>query len=271
MKRFRFLFLASLLPAALQAASPYLPPPGTLQVTLNYAFDRCRNFSAGNATTALPGTLTQNSFLPNLSLGLTNRLALDFDTSITRAALPGITLTAPANTSYGLRFQAWRKARVTITLQGSGIRSEFYPIDLGPVPSGVIVNGFHGSVLTGIALPKQTFVLLDAGYVVYQKPANGRFAGSAFLGQNRGKWTYYAGYQDNRAVEGIDIAGINATRIRFAEQRRVIGAFAIGGGYTLPKSVYLGATYSRWVIARNAPQSNSLAISLGFQVRVFRR
>lgn len=257
-----------LLPFLANAASPYLPEPGQLQVNLNYTFDRYRNFKAGSVTTPLPGVLNQNSILPNLSYGVTRRLAADFDTSFTRASLPGVTLQAVVNTSYGVRYQAWRNERLTLTVRAAGIRSEFYPLDLSNVTNGVIVNGFHGSAQLGVVLPKRTFAILDAGYIAYAKPAHDRFVGSVFIGQSRGRWTYYTGYQDNRATAGIDIANAQSVAVRFAEQRRVIGMFNVGGGYTLPKSIYLGATYSRWVTARNAPESNSLAVTLGFRVRL---
>jgi len=125
-------------------ASPYLPESGKLQINLSYAHDRYSKFKAGpSRSAALPGTLTQHSFFPSLSYGLTNRVALDFDTSYTRASLPGITLNAIVNTSYGLRFQAYRGEKVTLSVRAAGMRSELYPIDLDPVPTGgVSVNGF---------------------------------------------------------------------------------------------------------------------------------
>ena len=252
---------------AAYAASPYLPEPGKLQVNFSYAHDRYSKFKAGTSrSTSLPGTLTQHSFFPSLSYGLTNRIALDFDTSYTRSSLPTITLNAIVNTSYGLRAQVYRGEKSTLSLRAAGIRSELYPIDLGPVTSGVSVNGFHGSAQLGLVLPKRGFVLLDGGYVVYQKPVPNRFVSSVFAGQNLGHWTYFAGYQDNRAFSGVDIQGLSTARVRFAEYRRVIGTFSAGGGYTTSGQVYLGANVSRWVTARNAPESTGVVFTVGFKV-----
>jgi hypothetical protein len=251
-----------------RAASPYLPEPGKLNVNFSYAYDRYGNFKAGSSrSTALPGTLQQHSFFPSLSYGLTRRLALDFDTSYTRSSLPAITLNAVVNTSYGVRVQAYRGERATLSLRAAGVRSELYPIDLGPIATGgVSVNGFHGSAQLGLVLPKRGFVLLDGGYLTYQKPVPGRFLGSAFVGQNRGAWTYFAGYQENRAFSGVDIAGLATARIRFAEYRRAIGTFSLGGGRTTARGVYVGANWSRWIAARNAPESSGVVVTLGFRV-----
>jgi hypothetical protein len=253
---------------SLQAASPYLPGAGNLQVNFSYAHDRYSAFKAGpSRSAALPGTLTQHSFFPSLSYGLSKRLALDFDTAYTRSALPSITLNAIVNTSYGVRWQALRREKWTLGLRAAGMRSELYPIDLGPVPSGgVAVNGFHGSAQLGLVLPKRAFVLLDGGYLAYRKPVPSRFLGSAFVGQNRGSWTYFAGYQDNRAFQGIDIAGLSTARVRFAEYRRVIGTFSAGAGYTTAKQLYLGASVSRWLTARNAPESTGVVVTIGFRI-----
>lgn len=252
-----------------RAASPYLPEQGKLQVGFSYAYDRYGKFKAGSSrSTALPGTLQQHSFFPSLSYGLTRRVALDFDTSYTRASLPAITLSAIVNTSFGVRVQAYRGERATLSFRAAGVRSELYPIDLGPVPSGVSVNGFHGSAQLGVVLPKRGFVLLDGGYLTYQKPVPGRFLGSAFVGQNRGAWTYFAGYQENRAYRGVDIAGLSTARLRFAEYHRVTGSFSVGGGHTSSKGVYLGANWSRWVTARNAPESSGVVVTLGFKIPV---
>jgi hypothetical protein len=267
----RTLLIALAFSTAARAASPYLPDPGTLQVTFSYAHDRYGNFKAGpSRTTALPGTLRQHSFFPSLSYGLNKRVALDFDTSYTRSSLPAITLNALVNTSYGVRVQAYRGEKMTLTLRGAGVRSELYPVDLGPVPAGVSVNGFLGGAQVGLVLPKRSFVLLDGGYLAYGKSVPGRFLGSAFAGQSRGRWTYFAGYQDNRAFRGVDIASLAAARERFSEYRRVIGTFSAGGGYTTAKRVYLGANWSRWVTARNAPESSGLVLTLGFGIPIFR-
>ena len=254
------------------AASPYLPEPGKLQINFSYAHDRYSKFKAGTSrSTSLPGTLTQHTLFPSLSYGLTNRVALDFDTAYTRSSLPAITLGAIVNTSYGVRIQAYRGEKATLSFRAAGIRSELYPIDLGPVATGgVSVNGFHGSAQLGLVLPKRGFVLLDGGYVAYQKPVPNRFVSSAFIGQNRGRWTYFAGYQDNRAFRGVDIAGLSTARVRFAEYRRVIGNFSAGGGYTTSGGVYMGANASRWLTARNAPESTGVVITLGFRVPVRR-
>ena len=125
------------------AASPYLPEPGKLQINFSYAHDRYSKFKAGTSrSTSLPGTLTQHTLFPSLSYGLTNRVALDFDTAYTRSSLPAITLSAIVNTSYGVRIQAYRGEKATLSFRAAGIRSELYPIDLGPVATGgVSVNG----------------------------------------------------------------------------------------------------------------------------------
>ena len=257
--------LLVLAPVALQAASPYLPDPGNLQASFSYTHDRYGKFNATKTATALPGTLRQNSFLPSFSYGITRNLSADFGTAITNASLPGASVTAPVNSSFGLRYRVYRNDRFTLTLKGGGVFSEFYPIDLASPNGAFTATGFHGALLTGIALPRRAFVLVDTGYLAYNNGVPGRFLGSAFIGQRHGQFTYYAGYQDNRAFSGVDIPNLRATRIRFGEYRRVIGTFDIGGGYTIKRNgLYLGAGYSRWVTSRNAPLSNSLVLTAAF-------
>jgi hypothetical protein len=249
-----------------QAASPYLPEPGRLTVSATYAFDLYSRYHAGRQSTALPGTLYQHSVLPQLSYGLSRRVALDFDTAFTRATVPGNTVQAPVNTGYGVRVQLWRKERVTLAARVGGIRSEFYPIDLARDVPGVIVNGFLGSALVGVRLPRQTFVLLDAGYARYGTPTPGRFLGNVVIGQRRGHWTCFAGYQDHRAVSGVDIPNAARARERYAEYRRVFGGLDLGAGYTTRGGTYFGLTYNRWLHARNAGESNSVAFTWAWAV-----
>lgn len=261
-------FILMLFPMLARAASPYLPEPGTLRVNLSYTHDRYGSFAgAPGRTVALPGNLRQHSILPSLTYGLSKKLAVDFGTAWTHASLPTVSLNALVNSSYGLRFQAYRSERFTLAVRGAGVRSEFYPVTLAPVPSGgVFANGALGSVIAGVSLPKRAFLLAEAGYLAYGSKLPDRFLSSAFIGQRQGRWTYFGGYQETRATGGVDIANAQAAVIRFAEYRRTIGTVDLGGGYTTAGGIYLGANYSRWVTARNAPQSNGLAVTIGFRL-----
>lgn len=250
-----------------QNSTPWTPQKRTASVSLSYVFDTYKDFRAGSNQASLPGNLSQNSFFAAIEYGVTDRISADLLTGYTRTKLLTNSLDGVADTLIGGRFKVYSGESTTFTIRAAGVVAGSYPLtNLGPFAPGFKASGFLTSGLVGKTLGKGFYTSGEFGFSGYEKPVSDRLFGNAVVGQSIGRWSYWGGYQQSRAVSGIDIGAPGFTPSRFPEINRIYGGFDAGAGYSLPKDVYLGVTYGRFLHGRNVGEKNAIAVTVGFQI-----
>lgn len=241
--------------------------PEDCERLLTYVFDTFQDFKAGSNQARLPGKLNQNSFMASVEYGATNRLSIDLLTGYTRTKLGTNALDGVADTLIGGRYKLYSGERSTFTVRAAGVVAGSYPLtNLGPFAPGFKASGFLSSGLYGVTFGRGMYASTELGYSVYSKPVNDRVFGNLIVGQSLGKFSYWGGYQQNRSVAGVDIGGRGFNPNRFPEIKYIYGGFDAGIGYTLPKDVYLGFTYGRFLHGRNVGQKDAVAFTVGFRI-----
>ncbi len=267
MKRILLLATTAATLLSAQNSTPWTPGKNSANISISYVYDTFRDFRAGTSNASLPANLTQKSLFAAVEYGITNRISADLLTGYTGTKLLANSLDGVADTLIGARFKAYSGENTTFTIRVAGVAAGSYPLtNLGPFAPGFKSSGFLSSGLYGVTFGKGGFASGEIGYSVYNKPVNDRVFGNFTVGQSLGRWSYWGGYQQSRSVSGIDIGGAGFTPDRFNQTKRVYGGFDAGGGYTMPKDVYLGVTYGRFLHGRNVGEKNAVAVTVGFRI-----
>ena len=252
-----------------QNGTPWTPPKKTAYVTLTAVYDSFREFRKGPTPAVLPGSLIQKTFFGSVEYGITKRLSADLQTGFSRTKHLQFGLDGIVDTSIGARFRVVNTERQVFTLRGAGIVAGSYPLtNLGPFAPGFKANGYVGSALYGVLLPKRVYASVEAGYNGYSMPVRDRVFGNIVVGHSIHRWSYFGGYQTSRGLSGWDLFAPGFTPIRRNQTKRILGAMDLGGGYTFKKDVYIGASYGRFLHGRNVGVKNAFAVTLGFTLPV---
>jgi hypothetical protein len=246
-----------------QNSTPWTPPKRTAYITTTYVFDTFREYRRGPTPDRLAGNLDQRSLFANIEYGVTRRLSADIQFGHTQTSF----LSNGLSGATGARYKAISTEHQVVTLRAAGIIAGSYPLtNLGPFAPGFKAHGFLGSALYGVTLPKRVYASLEFGYNKFQMPVRDRVFGNVVVGQSIGRWSYFGGYQQSRGLSGWDLLSKGFTPVRRNQTKRIYGGYDIGGGYTLPKDIYLGFTYGRFLHGRNVGVKSAMAVTLGFQL-----
>lgn len=259
-KAIRILGLCAVIGAAnCWAASPWLPEPGKLTMSVTYSNDEFTNYRQGANPRVLPAPYTQETYFTTFEYGLRNNLALDVETGHTATDFRGNTLGGVADSTIGLRWRAARGEHWVFTLRGAAvIRGSYDLTRLSNFSPGDGASGGLGSALLGTSLPHGFFTFSELGYLIRSKPVPQTFFGTAGGGQSFKGFTYTADYQTVRSINGVDIVGTLPNyappyfvAAQFPATKKIFGALDTGIAYAFKQGIGLGFNYSKILHGRN--------------------
>ncbi len=254
-----------------QTSTAFLPGAGQADVSVSYVYQGFRDFKAGTVDGTLPHTLSQNSILVSGDYGLSNRVAFDLWTGYTRSSLLGSeggVSQGAGDTTLGLRFTLYKWEHVTLTGRTDAIIAGSYPLSsLGPFAAGLGANGFLGSLLIGITGPRGLSFDIENGYKEYGSPVPDYLFDSVTVNQQVFKrWYYLAGFEEERAVSGLQLNSPTFVPSQFPQLKETEGDIIAGFGFTEGNGLSYGFNYGHWVHGTNSGKRAIYAFTLGYHL-----
>jgi hypothetical protein len=255
------------------AQTPWLPSPGSTDLTFSFTNQKADELKAGTDTGKLPTTLKQDTFGITLAYGISDSLALDAATGYAKSKfiqVPGLApdggLSGVTDSRLGLRFRLLDDQGgdpVTLTFGAAGIIKGSYKT--GALPAiGDGANAIEVSVAVGKAITSNFSVYGLVGYRDRKAPvpnetsfkvgANVNFTPSLFAALD---------YQKVDARGGLDIGGPGFTPARFPEVQEDYSLTSVSLGYRFAQNLSASLQYGDKQGQRNTALSKVYGLSLG--------
>jgi hypothetical protein len=256
------------------AQSPWLPDPGTVEVSHGYTFHHFDRIWMGGVPADFPGGESQHSFEIGVEIGMTRRVAVDVRAGFTATRTVDVgSGNGLTDTAAGIR---WRlldeledEAPATVAVRLGGIVAGTYAIGHPGAP-GDGAGGVEASVLVGRTFGGATWGLsgeLGARARAKGVPPDAFGGGGVFRNWSNGL-SVSGSLNRTQALSGIDIGDPGFTPARFPETREVVTAVEAGLSWAHGARRHLGVTWARAVSGRNTGQRSVL--SVGYSVTLGR-
>lgn len=268
------------------AASPWLPPPGRLDLSLGLSQQKYDALWQGTKKTGLPGTVTMDYEYINYVYGITENLATDLQTGYsqtrytvgTRGNLGGL-----LDTSVGLLYRSLDENKTknkylpTITFRMAGtLKGKYGLANTGNLQApGDKVDGSQISILVGKNLPHRFAIYGELGYRYRGSVVpNAYFGNIGILQTPIEHWTWGLSYENYHANSGIDIGKPPFTgqigRFGFQATKEQSGFISGSLMYSFPCGQSISAIYGQTIHGRNTAVSKiiSLFVTIPLQLNI---
>lgn len=262
---------ALLLAPAAMAQTPWLPAPGTNDLSLSFINQKADDFKPGTASGTLPATLKLDTFSLSFTHGLSDAVAIDATVGYGKSSfirVPGLApnggLSGVTDSRIGVRFRALDDAAndpLTITLGAAAILKGSYDTGalsaIGDGASALEVSASVGKTIGGLnvygvlgyrdrqsPVPKENFLKIGA-------IAN--FTPQFYVG---------AEYQKVDARGGLDIGGPGFSPARFPEVQEDFALTSASLGFRFNKAMSATIQFGEKRGERNTAESKVVGVSL---------
>jgi len=255
------------------AQTPWLPSPGTTDLTFSFTNQTANALKAGTDTSPLPATLKQDTFGITLNYGISDSLALDANIGYAKSKfiqVPGLApdggLSGATDSRLGLRFRLLDDLAsdpVTLTFGAAAIIKGNYKTGaLSAIGDGA--NALEISAGVGKSITSNFSVYGVVGYrdrsapvpneTFFKVGANVNFTPQLFAGVQ---------YQKVDARDGLDIGGPGFSPSRFPEVQEDYSLTSVTLGYRFTKNFNAAIQYGDKQGQRNTAVGKVYGLSLG--------
>jgi len=267
MKKTLIVAIALAMPAVAAAdGSPWLPIPGSAQVSIGYLQSSGDEYDAGTTRKMLSAKIEQGTFSLGLQLGLTDQFAIDTRFNYVDSKFGMASEGALSDTTIGAR---WRvvdefehNSTPTVTLRANAILNGNY--DTGR--RDAIGDGGSGgelSVLVGKYLMPALTVNGELGYRNRNKMIPSDFWGDINVGYAvHSRVSLTAGYSMTRSQGDLDIGGPGFTPSRFPETTEDRDVIKVGASIAAMSNMSVNLNYGKVVSGRNSTLADLFGVSL---------
>ncbi len=268
-----FLLCVSCLGVPAFAQTPWLPSPGSTELTFSFTNQKADEFKPGADTAKLPASLKQDTLGVTLNYGISDSLALDANIGYANSKfiqVPGLApdggLSGLTDSRLGLRFRLLDDLAndpVTLTFGAAAILQGNYKTGaLSAIGDGA--NALEISAALGKAITSNFNVYGVVGYRDREAPvpnetffkvgANVNFTPQLFAGLD---------YQKVDARGGLDIGGPGFSPSRFPEVQEDYSLTSVMLGYRFSRNFNAAIQYGDKKGQRNTAVSKVYGLSLG--------
>jgi hypothetical protein len=254
------------------AQTPWLPSPGSSDLTLSLANQKADDFKPGNASAKLPATLKQTNFGLTYNYGVNDALALDATVGYAKSSfiqVPGLApnggLSGVTDSRLGLRYRLLDDTGadpISVTLGAAAILKGSY--DTGALPAiGDGANALEVSVSVGKIFNSTFSAYGTLGYRDRKAPvpnenfiklgANVNFTPQFFAGLN---------YEKVDAKDGLDIGGPGFSPARFPEVQEDYTLSSVTVGFRINKSLTAALQFGDKKGQRNTAEGKVIGFSV---------
>ncbi len=255
--------------------SAWLPAANQLQVTPGYVYQSFDRFWMGKTPVSLkPNDLQQHTMFLGFDYGMTEFLALDFNTGYTwthsKAFGGPMNDDGLADTTLGMRwrFLDEKKANCpwapTLTLRAGGIVEGTYN-ENQPFSPGDGASGYEASLLFGKAFCSRFGAYGDIGYRNRNHQVPDDLFGSVGVYTAYKSFNASLGYRHVQSLSGLDIGATGFTpggSPGFPQVREINQSVEVSLGYTCSHSVYYQVFFARTIDGRNTGEKNVVGLSI---------
>ena len=255
------------LPAiAVADGSPWLPVPGSTQISLGYINQTGDEFYLGTAEMPLPEKLKQDTYSIGAQYGLTDAIAINARLNYAKINFGPASESALADSSIGFNWRVYDEfehaSAPTITLRGAAIIAGDY--ETGKIDAiGDGASGLELSVLAGKYLMPNLTVAGEFGYHYRSGDVPGDLWFSANAGYSLASFvSVSAGYITTRSFGDLDIGGPGFSPPRFPEVQEDRDLISVGAAFSVASSTSLNVNYGTVVSGRNTTKADVWGISV---------
>lgn len=260
--------------SAIANGSPWLPIPGTGQVSLGWVYQAGDEFYVADQKATLPDKIKQDTFSLNGLYGLTDELAIDATLNYARSRfsppagfpVPHADESSIGDSTIGIR---WRVVdefeggnKPTVTLRAGAIIKGNYDIGkidaIGDGASGVEVSALIGKFITpSLALSG------ELGYRYRDKDVPADLFGSIDLNYGiNSLLSASIGYTKVQSRGSLDLSSPGFTPSRFPELREDRDLVRVGLGINVAPRTSVSLNYGKVIDGRNTTKADVFGISL---------
>ena len=246
--------------------SPWLPIPGSTQISIGYINQTGDEFYLGTTKTPLPEKLKQDTYSIGAQYGLTDAIAIDARLNYAKINFGQASESALADSSIGVKWRVYEEFEhaiaPTITLRGAAIIAGNY--ETGKIDAiGDGASGVELSVLAGKYLMPKLTVAGEFGY----RYRSGDVPDDLWFGANVGYSlasfvSVSAGYIATRSLGDLDIGGPDFSSPRFPEVQENRDLMSVGAAFSVASSTSLNVNYGTVVSGRNTTKADVWGISV---------
>ncbi len=246
--------------------SPWLPVPGSTQVSVGYVNQTGNEFYLGTEKMPLPEDLKQDTYSIGAQYGLTDELAIDAQLNYARISFGSESESALGDSSIGVNWRAYDEFEhamaPTVTLRAAALIAGNY--DVGKLDAiGDGASGVELSVLAGKYLTPKLTIAGELGY----RYRSGDVPNDIWFGANVGYSlasfvSLSAGYSATRSQGDLDIGGPGFSPDRFPEVREDRDLIKVGASFTVAPRTSLNINYGTVVSGRNTTKANLWGFSV---------
>ncbi len=254
------------------AQTPWLPSPGSSDITIALSNQKADDFKPGDASGKLPATLKQTNFGLTYNYGVSDALALDATVGYAKSSfiqVPGLApnggLSGATDSRLGLRYRLLDDTAadpVSVTLGAAAILKGSY--DTGALSAiGDGANALEVSVSVGKIFNSTFSAYGTLGYRDRKAPvpnenfmkfgANLNFTPMLFAGVN---------YEKVDAKDGLDIGGPGFSPPRFPEVQEDYTLTAVTLGFRISKALTAAIQFGDKKGQRNTAEGKVIGLSL---------
>ena len=255
------------LPAIAAAdGSPWLPVPGSTQISLGYINQTGDEFYLGTTEAPLPVKLKQDTYSIGAKYGLTDEIAIDARLNYAKINFGPASESAVADSSIGVNWRVYDEfehaAAPTITLRAAAIIAGNYETGkLDAIGDGA--SGVNLSVLAGKYLTPRLTVAGEFGYSFRSGAVPNDLLFSAKAGYSLTSFvSVSAGYIATRSLGDLDIGGPGFSPPRFPEVREDRDLVSVGAAFAVASSTSLNVNYGTVVSGRNTTKADVWGVSV---------
>lgn len=266
--------LVANIPGLVFAASPWLPEPGSSNISFSYIDESFDEFFRGGADAQLPADIEQSTLSMIVEYGLSDSVSLDIKTGYTETSF------APASRGnfsgrddslIGIR---WRirdefigeNTGLSVAIRLAAIVAGDYESSSpgNPHSPGDSASGFQASVILGKVMQSWAYSL-ELGYKDREEPvANDLLVNLDVYYWLNSQWTLTAGYVLQEAQDGVDIGDPGINPSRFDELKEISDTIRLGVAYKINNKVNIGVDIAKTVGGRNTGKKDVNVIYLGY-------
>jgi hypothetical protein len=246
--------------------SPWLPVPGSTQVSVGYISQAGDEFYLATDETPLPETLKQDTYSVSVQHGLSDVLAIDARLNYAKISFDPNSESAFADSSIGVNWRVYDEfehaAAPTITLRGAAIIAGNY--ETGKIDAiGDDASGVELSVLAGKYLMPRLTVAGEFGYRYRSGEVPDDLWFSANVGYSLASFvSVSAGYIATRSLGDLDIGGPGFSAPRFPEVQEDRDLVSVGAAFSVADSTSLNINYGTVISGRNTTKADVWGISV---------
>jgi hypothetical protein len=260
--------------AAFAEGSPYLPIPGSGQLTAGFVNQSGEDFYVGKTKNKAPSKIKFNNLSLNAQYGLTDELSIDGTFNYARSSFaapagfgpPIANESALGDTTFGVK---WRvidefeaKSLPTLTLRAGAIIKGTYKTNrFNSINDGA--SGVELSALLGKYLTPSLSVSGELGYRTRNNSVPSDVFGAINLNYSvNSMLSGFIGYNAVRSNGDLDIGAPGFSPARFQQVREDRNVVQVGVGYNVAPNVSLGLSYGKVTNGRNTIKDDIIGLSV---------